>query len=75
VRFEARQDSANALSTEIQLHRVISNPLAPGDSLVFLQARGTAHIEAVIAGAGLEFSAPGFAEVFVPARQTAPPVP
>ena len=56
--------------------RVASTPPNEADAtgLVFLQVRGDYAVTAHVAGTSVRFTAPGFAEVFVPsALSEAPP--
>ncbi len=62
--LELRGDS---LDIRAQVSDVLATPpRAPGDSLVFLQARALFQVRTNVGGQSLAFEAPGFAETFVP---------
>jgi hypothetical protein len=63
------EETYDSLAVTMRVDRVLATAPRPGQQpLVFLQARGAFDIHARIAGAPVEFTAPGAAEVFVPSR-------
>jgi len=62
-----RTSLPEGLAVRMDVGHVLASPPRPGGpDLVFLQLDGTFAVEAVVRGRKIDFTAPGFAEVFVP---------